>query len=125
MLLFNSPTFQLSNLPFRAGAGRRASVAGGAREVYRGRFGVCVKERRPTPNAPAPTLYTVESSGIRSATRSVALRARGVRAMSPGDGVIRFLVKTRNHGCPELVRAGDPALRVHPREGSTRVWVRV
>src|SRR5947208_7644571 len=62
MLLFNSPTFQLSNLPFRAGAGRRASVAGGAREVYRGRFGVCVKVRRPTPNAPAPTLYSIDNN---------------------------------------------------------------
>src|SRR5207247_6671805 len=121
MLLFNSPTFQLSNLPFRAGAGRRASVAGGAREVYRGRFGVCVKVRRPTPNAPAPTLYSVESSGIRSATRSFALRARGLRAISAGVGVIGFLVKTRKNRVYPFVQAEYQGGRVY--HGVQRRWV--
>lgn len=37
------------------------------------------------------------TSLVRSAARSLALRARGFRAISSGDGVIGFLVRIRSH----------------------------
>ena len=70
---------------------------------------------------PAPDALVVHSSGmlsstIRSATRSLALRARGFVITSSGDAMTGLRVKTLSDGRPSQVQVGLPGGQMQPRE---------